>query len=360
MDIRRFAWIILAVLVLAGCKNTGGQAASDEDAKLQYSPQVNEVEVVTLARQDFPMQLLSNGKLSAAQRSALYFRQSGGVLTRIAGSNGTRVAKGQVIAEIESSEQRAALESAKVDLDRATLDLQDALVGQGYPVNAQDNVPEEVLKVAKIRSGYTTAVANYDKAKRALDGTVLRAPFAGKLADIKLKVWETPGSEPFCTVINDSSFDVVFTVLESEYPFVAVGLPVRVFPFGSEDEFVRGSITSINPSIDRNGQISVTARIPGGGRLVDGMNVKVLVDRILEKQLVVPKSAVVIRDGLEVVFRYNNGKADWVYVHTIQANSESYAIEANRDRGAQLAEGEQIIVSGNLNLADGSKVQLKQ
>ena len=90
------------------------------------------------------------------------------------------------------------------------------------------------------------------------------------------------------------------------------------------------------------------------------MNVKVLVDRILQQQLVVPKSAVVIRDGLEVVFRYNNGRSDWVYVHTVQANSESYAIVANTERGAQLAEGEQIIVSGNLNLADGSKVQLKQ
>ena len=180
------------------------------------------------------------------------------------------------------------------------------------------------------------------------------------MADIKLKVWESAGSEPFCTVINDSAFDVVFTVLESEFSFVETGLPVRVFPFGSDDEYVSGRITAINPSIDRNGQISVTARIPGGGRLIDGMNVKVLVDRILQQQLVVPKSAVVIRDGLEVVFRYNNGRSDWVYVHTVQANSESYAIVANTERGASLSEGDQIIVSGNLNLADGSKVQLKQ
>ena len=74
----------------------------------------------------------------------------------------------------------------------------------------------------------------------------------------------------------------------------------------------------------------------------------------------VPKRAVVIRDNLEVLFRYNGGKADWVYVNTLRANSESFAIEANADRGAELHEGDLIIVSGNLNLADGSKVVLKE
>ena len=89
-------------------------------------------------------------------------------------------------------------------------------------------------------------------------------------------------------------------------------------------------------------------------------NVKVVVDKDLPAQLVVPKSAVVIRDGLEVLFRYRDGKAEWVYVHTLSANSEAYAVTANTDRGATLSEGEQVIVSGNLNLADGSRVVLKQ
>ena len=41
-------------------------------------------------------------------------------------------------------------------------------------------------------------------------------------------------------------------------------------------------------------------------------------------------------------------------------NSEAYAVTANTDRGATLSEGDQVIVSGNLNLADGSRVVLKQ
>jgi len=92
--------------------------------------------------------------------------------------------------------------------------------------------------------------------------------------------------------------------------------------------------------------------------LTDGMNVRVAVRQKIAGQLVVPKSAVVIRDNLEVLFRYKEGRAQWTYVHTSLANSREYVVEANRDRSAELDPGDLIIVSGNLNLADGSEVTL--
>ena len=88
------------------------------------------------------------------------------------------------------------------------------------------------------------------------------------------------------------------------------------------------------------------------------MNVRVAVRQKIAGQLVVPKSAVIIRDNLEVLFRYKEGRAQWTYVHTSLANSREYVVEANRDRSAELDPGDLIIVSGNLNLADGSEVTL--
>ena len=84
--------------------------------------------------------------------------------------------------------------------------------------------------------------------------------------------------------------------------------------------------------------------------------IRVAVRERIAGKLVVPKSAVVIRDNEEVLFRYRDGKALWTYVRTSLANSREYVVEANRDRGAELAPGDLIIVSGNLNLADGSEV----
>ena len=76
MKAKKMPFLWAAALVLAAC---GPRNAGDpEDAsKLVYAPEVNEVEVVTLRRQTFPMQLVANGKLGAAQRSVLYFAQSG-------------------------------------------------------------------------------------------------------------------------------------------------------------------------------------------------------------------------------------------------------------------------------------------
>ena len=222
------------------------------------------------------------------------------------------------------------------------------------------SAPASVLDLAKVRSGYSSAKLEYAKAARNLEGTVLTAPFSGKIADIRLNVWEQSGSEPFCTLIDDSSFKVEFSVLESEYSFLEKGQEVKVLPFAGSGSPVRGRISSINPKVGDNGLVSVEAVIPGDGRLIDGMNVKVTVERVLSRQLTVPKSAVVVRDNLDVLFRYNDGKAEWVYVNILNANSESYVVEANSDRGATLSEGELVIVSGNLNLADGSDVALNE
>ena len=351
--------MMAAVALLPACKD--GKKASEltDESKLQYTPEVNEVEVVPLKRETFQMQLLANGKLSAAQKSALYFAESGQIVA-INVQKGGSVGQGAVIARLDSREQESKLEAARIEVERTRLEYLSFLAGQGYAVADSASVPQDVRELAAIRSGYAAAQNSLAQARRALDGTVLRAPFGGKVADIKLKRWDRTAAEPFCTLIADRTFDVEFSALESEYPFLQKGQPVRVSLFGDDGSSVKGTIKSINPAVDKNGQILVTATVPGDSRMLDGMNVKVIVERALPGQLVVPKKAVVIRDNLEVLFRYNNGKSDWVYVNTLKANSESFAIKANADRGAELHEGDLIIVSGNLNLADGSKVVIKE
>lgn len=350
--------MMAAVALLPACKDRKKASELTDESKLQYTPEVNEVKVVPLKRETFQMQLLANGKLSAAQKSALYFAESGQIVA-VNVSNGGSVGQGAVIARLDSREQESKLEAARIEVERTRLEYLSFLAGQGYAVADSASVPQDVRDLAAIRSGYAAAKNSLAQARRALDGTVLRAPFGGKVADIKLKRWDRTAAEPFCTLIADRTFDVEFSALESEYPFLQKGQPVRVSLFGDDGSSVKGTIKSINPAVDKNGQILVTAIVPGDSRMLDGMNVKVIVERALPDQLVVPKKAVVIRDNLEVLFRYNNGKSDWVYVNTLKANSESFAIQANSDRGAELHEGDLIIVSGNLNLADGSKVVIK-
>lgn len=62
-----------------------------------------------------------------------------------------------------------------------------------------------------------------------LRGAVLRAPFAGVVANLKVKPWEQ-ASGTVCVIIDDGTFDVRFPLLESELPAIAVGRSVAVAP----------------------------------------------------------------------------------------------------------------------------------
>ena len=111
----------------------------------------------------------------------------------------------------------------------------------------------------------------------------------------------------------------------------------------------------------KNGQIAVTAQVPGADELMDGMNVRITVENSVPNQMVVPKSAVVIRDNMEVLFRIDpeTGHSLWTYVNVLMSNTTEHVVEANKDRGAELNVGDRIITSGNLNLGDDAEVVIE-
>ena len=353
---RTFAAGLFAAMLLGGCGTSKNNApeSDDSDNRIRHRIEYNAVRIDTLRRGDFTYELISNGRLEAAQRSELRF-QTQGIIARIDAANGTRIARGGVIARLDTVQPALQLRRARLTLEKARMEYLDQLVGQGYPLGDTLTPPAEMLRLARIRSGYADAETALAEAQHALDACTLRAPFAGKVADIVRRVHETPDGA-FCTLLDDSRLRVRFTVLESEVGRLHVGQSVGVSPYAGNGGEIAGQIVTINPTINDNGQVDVEAEVRNDGTLLDGMNVRVAVRERIAGKLVVPKSAVVIRDNEEVLFRYRDGKALWTYVRTSLANSREYVVEANRDRGAELAPGDLIIVSGNLNLADGSEV----
>ena len=49
----------------------------------------------------------------------------------------------------------------------------------------------------------------------------------------------------------------------------------------------------------------------------------------------------------------------WVYVDVLASNSSSHIVRGNEQKNAELKEGDIIIISGNLNLANDSNVEVK-
>ncbi|MDR1500677.1 MAG: efflux RND transporter periplasmic adaptor subunit [Tannerellaceae bacterium] len=348
--LRLIGLFLLPVIISGGCD---GGAKEPEGGKVEtiLPESTSEVNIITLKATDFHHELLSNGKLVASQCADLHFESAEPVVA-IWVANGEEVTKGQKIAELSSFRLDNRAEQARNTLDKAYLELQDVLIGQGFSPGDSLAVPPEVRRLADVRSGYAEALAHYNLAVYEREQAVLRAPFDGVVANLFAKPWNmsAPG-EVFCSIINTREAEASFTVLESELPLIRKGDSVEVSPFFDlESGSAAGIISEINPIVEEGGVVRVKASIKNPGFMTEGMNVRISVRRSLGRQLVVPKTAVVIRSGKQVVFTLVGGKAYWNYVSTSLENSDSFTVSEG------LKEGDIVITGGNINLAHESAV----
>ncbi len=354
----RLIFFLCPLVLACSAKNPDGEKENKE-SKRAYLPEKNPVEVMVVQEGTFKEEMVSNGKLSARRKSVLTF-DAGGVLAELNYRNGDRVRKGVVIARLRQDQLRQACRQAELDLEKARIDLQDLLIGQGYEPADSASVPPGVMQVARIRSGYLDALHALKNAEANLQGSVLNAPFTGILANLEYKIHEhVPAGKAFCTLLDRQWYRVEFSVLETEISRINLHKPVRIALFSDPGRSFRGEIVEINPVIDENGLVQVAAQTPGAKGLMDGMNVKVYIENNIPGQLVVPRQAVVLRQNQEVLFKYTGGIAYWTYVQVLHENSTNCAVIAHPDKVASLAPGDTVIVSGNLNLAHESPVTIQ-
>ncbi|MBE6332719.1 MAG: HlyD family efflux transporter periplasmic adaptor subunit [Bacteroidales bacterium] len=351
------------ITILSSC---GGEKEKERDLTVQEQAQaVAEVDTIVLRWQTFNNQLLCNGRLAAIRKADLQAPKQGDVLLSVPVHNGQRVEAGTLLATSDTASRHAELDKAEHDFERASIELHDKLIGLGYDVHSADDrqriVPADVLHRVELTSGYHSAKHQLEMARRSLRDCRLTAPFSGRIANLEGRPHQS--CSKFCTLLDDSFFDVEFKILEAELAFVRIGQTVQVRPFVYKDSNYAGTVTEINPTVDDKGLVKVTARIRNtSAQLIDGMNVRIIVESEVPHMLVVPKEAVVERDGYHVVFVYDekSGRAVWTYVDIVHSNLTSHAITGCERKHTTVNEGDIVISSGNLNLADDTEVAIKK
>ncbi len=347
---------LLACLVcclMTGCTNDTKNTAEKEGVETVLPDSPPEVTVMELKAQTFHHELVSNGKVTAGSYVDLNFRSTTERIAHIYVKNGDHVAAGQRLADLDTYTLQNRVAQAESSLNQANLELKDVLIGQGYNPDNMNNVPAEVLKLAQVKSGHDRIKQELELAKYELQHATLTAPIGGVVANLFTKVHNKPTSEPFCRIINNSSMEVEFTILENELALVKRGDEVDIVPYAMPEISARGTISEINPVVNENGMVNVKARVSGSTGLFDGMNVRISVKRDVPNQWVVPKTAVVQRSGRQVLFTLKDGMAQWKYVTTGLENLTEYTV-TSRD----LEEGELVITTGNVNLAHETKVKV--
>ncbi len=350
----KYGLMAIGMLLMTACGD--GEKQEEKIGVADIEAAVAEVDTMMLRRQTFRRQVICNGKLTAIRKSELNVPTQGGLLEKIFVRNGSQVSTGQLLAQTDQRDKLRELERARHDLERAEVELLDKLIGLGY--DGTEGVPAEVLKRAEVTSGLYSAKFQLRAAETALDDCLLRAPFSGVVADMSANTRQQGGK--FCTLIDNSYFDAEFSIMETELPNVSLGTEVVVSPFINESLSMSGNVTEINPTVDSKGLIKIKARIKNHDRkLVDGMNVRVIVENSIDNVFVVPKEAVLERDGYHVAFICVDGRAVWTYVDVTNANLTQFAITGCARKNTTLEENSVLIVSGNMNLADNTEVRVK-
>ncbi|ASB47955.1 efflux RND transporter periplasmic adaptor subunit [Alkalitalea saponilacus] len=342
--------------ILYACSTSSAGDASEseaaETARLSYvEPSVTEVGTVTARKADFELELVSNGRLEAQRKAVVPFRVQEQI-DAVYVMEGETVSAGQVLGSVDPFTYQKRMDDANNRYLQALIDLEDRLLGYGHQLSDTAQVPENIMKMARIRSGYNAAAIAVEEAKRNLEQTTIKAPVGGVVTNLEARIHNPSNAfQKFCEILDLNTMHLVFHLLETELSGIKNGQTVELTPFALPGESFRGRVTSINPAVDERGMVRITATVPNPGhRLMDGMNARVLLKNSIPDCLVIPKEAVLYRQNRQVVFIYENGKAIWKYVETSHENSTHVTITDG------LEEGMEVIFENNLNLAHESQV----
>lgn len=332
---------------ITGCKDKEKNEEEELSGRIEQQEDIIKVKTTPTKSGLFETEIASNGKAEASKKAVLTFK-GGQTIINVNVENGARVKQGDIITELDPEEQKLALASASENYEKAKLDLLERLLSEGI-TNLKDTVKldSEKLQNIKLRSGFTSVENQYKAALLDYNNLTIKAPFSGVIADCDLKPYNPISKyDMVCTLIDDSKMEVTFNVMESEVKSIAKGMPVLVSPYIADTIQIQGVISQVNPKIDNNGMVKVKATINNNNALlVDGMNVSVLVRRATTEAIIIPKSAVLPRQGRKVVFTLENGRAMWKYVTVSAENSTECAISEG------LTKNDIVIYENNLGLS---------
>jgi HlyD family secretion protein len=325
--------------------------------------------------------------------------KTGGRIATIRFEEGTRVRRGQVIAEIEHADTDAQLEAARRavaeteaqraqamaqrDEDARTLERQRALAKDGIATAAALSAADAAAQVAEARvrsseAAIASARARVRVAEEALENTNVRAPFDGAVIKKRAEVGETVS--PFgvagqatrdggaiATIADLSDLEVQTEVSENSVAKLLPAMPAEVKLQAYPDQIFRGRLRQIFPSADRAKAIvevrvsilnadahvkpemtaSVTFQEPATARPAETASAPPSTPAVL-----VPKRAVSGQGSQASVWVVNGGVATRRTVTLGADRIEQVEVRSG------LVPGEAIIVGVPAGLADGSRVRV--
>lgn len=148
------------------------------------------------------------GKVDASQRAELSFRVPGR-LQEILVKEGDLVEEGQVLARLDSTDYQLVYEDRKATFDNSKSNFE-----RGRELISAGNISR--MDYDRMEANFRTASAALSQAEKDLEYTVLKSPFAGRVAQRKVENFEeVAAKQTVFSLQNTSQLDVIIEVPES-------------------------------------------------------------------------------------------------------------------------------------------------
>ena len=337
--------------------------------------------------------LNASGYVTPRRRATIAAKITGRV-TGVFFDEGTHVSEGQLLATLDDSDTRKALDAAKADYEaskaaiadyevqlrnaRTQLHRAEQLQNAGVQTqeqldNATTNVDSLQAKIALAKSQVISSETRIHEAQQAVDNCTIRAPYTGIVVSKDAQVGEmvSPVSAGggftrtgIATIVDMNSNEIEVDVNESFIARVQPGQPVTAILDAYPDWEIPSRVRTIIPSADRQ-KATVKVRVSFlklDPRILPDMGIKVTFLGAEQKKqpgadaaaILIPQSAVHDENGKSIVFLVKDDKTERRAV-TLGGNRGS-----DREVIAGVSVGDTVVTKAPANLRDGQTVEIRK
>jgi RND family efflux transporter MFP subunit len=300
------------------------------------------------------------GVTQAKNRAVLSFAVPARVAERPVIS-GSRVTQGAILARLDDGEFRNAANLArataaelKAQWEQARRDRRRIEKLTAERVATVSDLEKAATREKALEASRQAAAARLKEARRLLDETVLRAPFGGTVTGLYVQPgeWAVPG-QPAIELTGDGDIELVVEVPESVVTRMSAGQPVKVLLPFTGNQTIPGRISTVARAAIAAGRLfPVKVDLAAAPGLSAGLTAQLLVELAAENTLTVPLAAVVNPGASQpFIFIYDQGRVSRRPVALGPMVDDRIVV-----RGA-VAEGDQVVVTGQSQLADGDRVE---
>tara|TARA_R110001592_G_scaffold363327_1_gene684140 strand:- start:8233 stop:9549 length:1317 start_codon:yes stop_codon:yes gene_type:complete len=362
--------VVLLLLFVVGIWYLLGRTppAPEPVMRRGWGGQTTSVRVVPVEMGGLNVQVRSIGTVTPLN-TVIVRSRVGGVLNRIAFTEGAEVQKGDLLAEIDPLPYKAQLDQAQGQLQQNQAQLANAEVDlklyQG--LYAEDSIARQQLDsqaalVRELQGARKSQQAQVDDARLQLSWTRIVAPISGRLGLRRVDAGNlitANDSEGLVTITQTKPIAVIFTVPEVEVPALLTafnsGKPLQVEALNRNEQTViaTGKLLTFDNQIDTT---TGTLRAKAAFENIDNslfpnqfVNVRLRLDSI-DDALTIPADAVQHGSQGSYVYVVENGKAYTREVTTGILDGDRVAITSG------LQSGERVVLEGLDRLRDGRSV----